>query len=128
MIPPQHFTTAVSLACPGRSFKCDPETYEGLEMLDDGPKPSLTEINQAWQAEVARQAALRALSDARAAMAEILDGLNLDDQADYFAVRIAVEAALDRGRLDLAQRMVERTPVPPHLEDTKAALLDLFPA
>lgn len=39
---------AVALACPGASFKLDPETYAGLVMLDGTPKPSVAEIEAAW--------------------------------------------------------------------------------
>ncbi len=39
---------AVALACPGASFKLDPETYAGLVMLDGTPKPSEAAIEAAW--------------------------------------------------------------------------------
>lgn len=53
MIPESHFAEAVALACPGRPFKCDPESYEGLTMLDGESTPSLEEIEAAWAARPA---------------------------------------------------------------------------
>ena len=50
MIEIEEFSAAVRYCCPGQSFLCDPETYEGLVMLDGDPKPSLEAIEQAWVA------------------------------------------------------------------------------
>lgn len=47
-IPFYHLAEAVALACPGACFKLDPETYEGLTMLDGTPKPSEAAIEAAW--------------------------------------------------------------------------------
>jgi hypothetical protein len=40
---------AVALARPGAHFKLDPESYEGLTMLDGTPKPTMAEIEAAWE-------------------------------------------------------------------------------
>lgn len=48
MIPSHAFSNAVALAAPNRPFICMPETYDGLRMLDGGPKPTLPEIEAAW--------------------------------------------------------------------------------
>ena len=45
---PYALNEAIKIACPGRPFRLDPITYEGLTMLDDGPKPTLEEIETAW--------------------------------------------------------------------------------
>lgn len=45
---PYTLNEAIKLACPGRPFRLDPVTYEGLTMLDDGLKPSIEEIETAW--------------------------------------------------------------------------------
>jgi hypothetical protein len=68
------------------------------------------------------------LAARRAQMAEILDALPTEVQAALWPVRVSVEQALDRGRLDIARQIVLTTPIPPELEQTKAAILDLFPA
>lgn len=39
---------AIALACPGRPFMLNPETYAGLTMLDGGDKPTLEELEAAW--------------------------------------------------------------------------------
>lgn len=53
-VPFQSLAKAVALACPpGAKFKLDPETYEGLTMLDGTPKPTLAEIEAAWDARPA---------------------------------------------------------------------------
>jgi hypothetical protein len=51
-VPLYDLTHAVRLAAPGRRFKIDPEEdgYEALVMLDDGPKPTVAEIEAAWDA------------------------------------------------------------------------------
>lgn len=67
------------------------------------------------------------LSERRSEMAAILDGLPLEQQASLWATRVAVEEALDRGRIDLGRQMVIDAVIPPELEPTRAAILDLFP-
>lgn len=47
-VPFQHLAEAVALACPGANFMLNPETYEGLTMLDGTPKPSEAAIEAAW--------------------------------------------------------------------------------
>lgn len=47
-VPSHNLAEAVALACPGASFKLDPETYAGLVMLDGTPKPSEAAIEAAW--------------------------------------------------------------------------------
>ena len=47
-VPSHNLAEAVALACPGASFKLDPETYAGLTMLDGTPKPSEAAIEAAW--------------------------------------------------------------------------------
>jgi hypothetical protein len=76
----------------------------------------------------ADEAAAVLLSQRRAQMATILDALPIETQAALWATRVAVEQALDRGRLDIARALVQATVVPPELESTKAAILALFPA
>ena len=49
-VPSANLAQAVSLACPGAHFKLDPETYEGLTMLDGTPKPTEAAIEAAWAA------------------------------------------------------------------------------
>jgi hypothetical protein len=47
-VPSYNLAEAVALACPGASFKLDPETYAGLTMLDGTPKPTEAAIDAAW--------------------------------------------------------------------------------
>jgi hypothetical protein len=47
-VPSHNLAEAVALACPGASFKLDPETYAGLVMLDGTPKPTEAAIEAAW--------------------------------------------------------------------------------
>jgi hypothetical protein len=47
-VPSHNLAEAVALACPGASFRLDPETYAGLVMLDGTPKPSEAAIEAAW--------------------------------------------------------------------------------
>ena len=47
-VPSYNLAEAVALACPGASFKLDPEIYDGLTMLDGTPKPTEAEIEAAW--------------------------------------------------------------------------------
>ena len=96
-----------------------------------GPVP-MSEADRAktldeWaQAEFDRQTAEQ-LPAARAQMAAILDSLPLATQASLWATRVAVEQALDRGRLDIARQIVADTPVAAELDATKAQILELFP-
>lgn len=47
-VPSHNLAEAVALACPGASFKLDPETYEGLVMLDGTPKPTIAQVETSW--------------------------------------------------------------------------------
>ena len=50
-VPSANLAEAVALACPPRTkFRLDPETYAGLVMLDDTPKPTEAAIQAAWDA------------------------------------------------------------------------------
>lgn len=48
MIEDHNLHKAVALACPNRPFVLSPESYDGLKMLDGGAKPTLQELQQAW--------------------------------------------------------------------------------
>jgi hypothetical protein len=54
-VPLYSMADAVKLAAPDRPFKIDPEEggYDALVMLDGGPKPTLAEIEAAWDARPA---------------------------------------------------------------------------
>ena len=52
-VPEAHLAQAVALACPGAKFILNPETYAGLTMLDDTPKPTEAAIQAAWDARPA---------------------------------------------------------------------------
>lgn len=67
------------------------------------------------------------IAQRRAQMASILDALPVAVQASLWPTRIAVEQALDRGRLDIARQLVQDTQVPAELEDAKNSILALFP-
>ena len=47
-VPSDHLAEAVALACPGAAFMLNPETYDGLVMLDGTPKPTEAAIEAAW--------------------------------------------------------------------------------
>lgn len=47
-VPSDYLAEAVALACPGACFMLNPETYDGLVMLDGTPKPTEAAIEAAW--------------------------------------------------------------------------------
>jgi hypothetical protein len=64
----------------GREWKLEGDEYEGLTMLDGGPKPSKKSLDDAWpevQAEIAAEAAARAA--ARESALSKLAALGLTD-------------------------------------------------
>jgi hypothetical protein len=65
--------------------------------------------------------------DRRAAMAAAFDALPLTVQAAFYASRMTAEAAMDRGRFDIARALIEAVSVPAELEVTKAVILSHFP-
>ena len=65
--------------------------------------------------------------DRRAAMADAFDVLPLAVQASFYTARMTAEAAMDRGRFDIARAIIEAVDVPADLEATKAAILSHFP-
>lgn len=69
-----------------------------------------------------------ALPQRRSEMAAIFDALPIEHQAALFSTRVAVEQALDRGRLDIARQIVVAAVIPADLEPTRSAILALFPS
>lgn len=67
------------------------------------------------------------LALARAAMAAILDALPLADRMVSQPLRVQAEHALNLGQIDLAKYIVANAVIPAHLEDTRTAILSLFP-
>jgi hypothetical protein len=115
------------LAFLGRSAR---QVGGAIEYLDGLPVPTKEELSASRAAAEAAWAAEQAAAELparRAQMADLLAALPIETQAALWATRVAVEQALDRGRLDIARALVQATVVPPELEDTKAAILDLFP-
>lgn len=95
-------------------------SYEG------GPMPTPDELATAWGRVLSRRQAAVALTDARRTMAALFDALPDDTRAAFYALRLSVEQALDRGDLGLARRLVEIAQVAPELEATKAHILGLM--
>lgn len=101
-----------------------------IEFLDGQPAPTDGELEATRPAAEAAWAAMQAmgqLPSRREQMAVLLDALPIEVQAGLWTTRVAVEQALDRGRLDVARALVQTTVVPPELEATKAQILALFP-
>lgn len=65
--------------------------------------------------------------DRRAAMAVAFDALPLVVQAAFYASRMTAEAAMNRGRFDIARAIIDAVDVPVELEDAKTAILSNFP-
>lgn len=63
----------------------------------------------------------------RSSMAATFDALPLTVQASFYTARMTAEAAMDRGRFDIARAIIEAVAVPADLEVTKAAILSHFP-
>ena len=122
---------AAILHCrPAALWSCG-DTYESIVWLDEQQaKPTEAELEAAWAEIVAeRQAAQQAtaaLAAARLAMAAILDALPVADRAIVLPIRTSVEAALDRGDIELALYTVSTATVPEHLESTRTQILALF--
>ena len=67
------------------------------------------------------------VAERRAAMADAFDVLPLAVQASFYTARMTAEAAMDRGRFDIARALIEAVSVPAELEVTKAVILSHFP-
>ena len=65
--------------------------------------------------------------DRRAAMAVAFDALPLAVQAAFYASRMTAEAAMNRGRFDIARAIIDAVDVPVELKDAKTAILSNFP-
>lgn len=101
-----------------------------IEYLDGAPPPTEAELDasrETAQAAWDLEQALDSLPQRREEMAELFDGLPIDQQAALFATRVTVEQALDRGRIDIARQIVLAAVIPVDLESTRTAILDLFP-
>lgn len=103
---------------------------DGIEYLDGLPPPTQDELDasrEAAQAAWDLEQALDSLPQRRAEMAELFDGLPIEQQAALFSTRVAVEQALDRGLIDVARQIVLGAVIPAELEPVRAAILDKFP-
>jgi len=99
-------------------------TYSGLEWLDSTQsKPTVAELEAAW-VELSSQPTP---TERRASMAAAFDALPLAVQTTFYASRTAAEAAMNRGRFDIARAIIEAVDVPTELEATKTAILSHFP-
>jgi len=67
------------------------------------------------------------ITERRALMAAAFDALPLAIQASFYSSRMTAEAAMDRGRFDIARTIIEAVEVPVELETTKATILSYFP-
>lgn len=101
-------------------------------IYSDGLPPvtqaELDATHAAALAEWNRQQQIEALPQRRAQMAEVFDGLTIEQQTALFSVRVAVEQALDRGRIDIARQIVAAAVIPAELESTREEILALFPS
>ena len=104
----------------------------GAVTFTDGlPPPTEQELADSYEAALAewnRQQQIEAMPERRADMAAIFDALPIEQQAALFSTRVAVEQALDRGRLDIARQLVVAAVIPGDLEPTREAILALFPS
>lgn len=104
---------------------------DSITFTDGMPPPTQAELaatradaQAAWDL----QQSLDALPQRRAEMAELFDGLPIEQQAALFSTWVAVEQALDRGRIDIARQIVLAAVIPADLESVRAAILDKFPS
>lgn len=103
----------------------------GVTFTDGLPPPTEAEMEATRAAALAewnRIQWLNSLPERRVEMAAIFDALPIEQQAALFSTRVAVEQALDRGRLDIARQLVVAATIPAELEPTRAAILALFPS
>jgi hypothetical protein len=99
-------------------------TYSGLEWLDaTQSKPTVAELEAAW----VQLSSQPTPTERRASMAAAFDALPLTVQASFYTARMTAEAAMDRGRFDIARAIIEAVDVPADLEATKEAILSHFP-
>lgn len=94
--------------------------------------PSLTwltdRVERGWIEEDADpMSPAEMLTLARNYMAAILDALPLADRMVSQPLRVQSEHALNLGQIDLAKYIVTNAVIPAHLEDTRTAILALFP-
>ena len=107
----------------GAKYNIDGSSYEGLTWMDAvQTKPTLAELEAAW-VELSSQPTP---TERRASMAATFDALPLSVQASFYASRMTAEAAMDRGRFDIARAIIEAVDVPAELEFTKAVILSHF--
>lgn len=99
-----------------------------VRTLTDAERAALLDRWAAAQWAAMQPTPAEQLAAARTAMAAILDALPVADRAVVLPIRTSVEAALDRGDVELALYTVQTAAVPGHLEPTRTAILDLFPA
>lgn len=117
------------LCWPARTFGVIHSDPPVITAMDGGEVPSLIEIEatRADAEQLREQELANDLPARRVAMADAFDALPVPIQSALWATRMAAEAALDRGRIDIARQIIAAQPVPPELEETKAHILSFFP-
>jgi hypothetical protein len=101
------------------------EATQVLEATESVDVEGLT-ITRGWNVAariitVGEQVALR-----RAQMAATFDALPVEVQAAFYMTRISAEAAMDRGRFDIARALIDSQQVPPELAAAKSSVLSHF--
>jgi hypothetical protein len=110
---------------PGAEWFANPDTFEGLRMLDGSAKPTRADL------ETAELVALAKLDNAEAlrqGMLAFFDGLPLGVRIMFKDTADAMRDAFAVGNTALAREILNTTPVPADLAEAKASLLALLPA
>jgi hypothetical protein len=109
--------------------EAQPEINTATQIINSTEVIDLTAgtVTRDWQITARVLTEWEIARDRRAAMAASFDALPLSVQASFYASRMTAEAAMDRGRFDVARAIIEAVDVPADLEATKTAILSHFP-
>ena len=124
MNPITDFTQAMLLLALQRPFAVDGESYDGIRMLDGGEKPSLQELQTAWDAHVEAVAAGNTI---RAQLAADYAALPSGVQVAFNMAFNAVREKLIAGNISGAKAIITSFPVPSDYEAARTQMLSHFP-
>ncbi len=116
----------LQFAYPGKQFVLNGNDYNGLDWLDESPKPSLADLEAKHPLYLTKQERLKKLVEIPLALDATFTALPLGVRAQFYPLKAAIKLAFEQGDTEAALEIVKLAQVPPELQAAKDSLLALF--
>jgi hypothetical protein len=116
----------LQFAYPGKAFSLNGGDYEGLDWLDDSPKPTLKDIEDKYPDYLADIEKQKKLVELPTELDAVFNALPVSVRAQFFPLKASIKLAFEQGDTEAALEIIKIAQVPPELETAKSSLLALF--